>query len=83
MLASFAHLISDMKVGNTSLGKMQTKLTTKFKNDFQIRFNFYTDQKHLSEEITMKETIEEFSEKAIVEKSVCRDIHVFDKGLKK
>ncbi len=82
MIATFSHLLTGIKVGNTSLGKEQVKMTMEFKNDFLIRSNFYSDQKHLSEETALKEVITEFSTDEIVKNDTRKNIHVFDKGLK-
>lgn len=75
MIATFAHLLEGMKVGNTSKGKTQAKITTQFTNSFLIRMDFFHDQAHLSEETALKEAIENSA-------SEKQDIHVFDKGLK-
>ena len=64
-----------MKVGNTSKGKTQVKLTTELSDDFLIRMQFYKDQPHLSEETALKEVIQQVPKEE-------KDIRVFDKGLK-
>jgi hypothetical protein len=75
MVATFSHLISGMKVGNTSKGKTQVKLTTELAGAFDVRMTFFKDQAHLSEETALAEVIE----KATHGK---RDLIVFDRGLK-
>jgi Transposase DDE domain len=75
MVAQFAHLLSGMKVGNTSKNKTQIKFTTQFVDDFLIAMEVHTDQEHLSEEIALKECIDH----APVDNDT---ITVFDKGLK-
>jgi Transposase DDE domain len=75
MIATFSHLISGMKVGNTSKGKTQVKLTTELAGDFDVRMTFFKDQAHLSEETALAEMIE----KATHSK---KDLLVFDRGLK-
>jgi hypothetical protein len=75
MIATFSHLISGMKVGNTSKGKTQVKFTTELAGEFDIRMTFFKDQAHLSEETALAEIIE----KATHSK---KDLIVFDRGLK-
>ena len=75
MIATFSHLLSGMKVGNTSKGKNQVKLTTEFKDDFLIRMDFHSDQAHLSEETALKEAI-------VQTQHTQEEVSVFDKGLK-
>ena len=76
MIATFSHLLEGMKVGNTSKGKTQVKMSTAFSDDFLIQMEFYNDQSHLSEERALKEVIQSFSTQT-------KDsIHVFDNGLK-
>jgi len=82
MIATFSHLLEGMRVGNSSLGKRQVKLTTEFTNDFLISANFYNDQSHLSEETALKETIKAFSQNCTKTVNKKNSIHVFDKGLK-
>ena len=76
MIATFSHLLNGMKVGNTTKGKTQVKLTTEFAGAFDIRMTFFKDQAHLSEETAMAEVIQ----KATHSK---KDLIVFDRGLKK
>lgn len=75
MIATFSHLMSGMKVGNTSKGKTQVKLTTELAGAFDVRMTFFEDQAHLSEERALTEVIE----KATHSK---KDLIVFDRGLK-
>ncbi len=75
MIATFAHLLEGMKVGNTSNGKTQVKLTCEMTDDFLIRMDFHKDQAHLSEETALKESI-------LKHPHTAQDISVFDKGLK-
>lgn len=75
MIATFSHLLSGMKVGNTSKNKTQVKLTTELVDSFDIRMSFFKDQAHLSEETALAEMIE----KATHSK---KDLIVFDRGLK-
>lgn len=75
MIATFSHLLSGMKVGNTSKGKTQVKLTTELAGSFDVRMTFFKDQPHLSEETALAEVIE----KATHSK---KDLIVFDRGLK-
>jgi hypothetical protein len=75
MLATFSHLIKGMRVGNTSKGKTQVKLTTELAGAFDIRMTFFKDQDHLSEETALAEVIQ----KATHSK---KDLIVFDRGLK-
>lgn len=75
MIHIFGHLMSGMKVGNSSKNKYQVKLTTELENDFCIRMKFFSDQSHLSEETSLKEVIQEAQHGK-------RDLIVFDRGLK-
>jgi Transposase DDE domain len=75
MIATFSHLLCGMKVGNTSKGKTQVKLTTELAGSFEVRMTFFKDQAHLSEETALAEVIE----KATYSK---KDLIVFDRGLK-
>jgi hypothetical protein len=75
MIATFSHLINGMKVGNTSKGKTQVKLTTELGGAFDVRMTFFKDQAHLSEETALAEVIL----KATHTKN---DLIVFDRGLK-
>lgn len=75
MIATFSHLLSGMRVGNTSKKKKQVKFATKLEDDFQIRMTFYQDQAHLSEETTLAELIRK-------ETHSKKDLIVFDRGLK-
>ena len=75
MIATFSHLLCGMKVGNTSKGKTQVKLTTELAGSFDVRMTFFKDQPHLSEETALAEVIE----KATHSK---KDLIVFDRGLK-
>ncbi len=75
MIATFSHLLCGMKVGNTSKGKTQVKLTTELAGSFEVRMSFFKDQAHLSEETALAEVIE----KATHSK---KDLIVFDRGLK-
>lgn len=75
MIHVFGHLLSGMKVGNTSKNKYQVKLTTEQVDSFQIRINFHQEQSYLSEETALKEIILESSHDS-------KDIVVFDNGLK-
>ena len=76
MVHTFTHLLSGMKVGNTSLNKTQVKFTTELKDNFLIQMTFHKDQAHLSEETALKEAVLKQSQKKDAE------ISVFDKGLK-
>lgn len=76
MIAAFSRLLSGMKVGNTKNGKTQVKMTTCFEGDFLLRFKFHTEQKYLSEERALKESIGS-------NKGEASSIHIFDNGLKK
>ncbi len=75
MIAVFSHLLEGMKVGNTKKNKTQVKLTTEYTNDFLVRFRFFSDQDHLSEETALKEVIMEATHGK-------DDLIVFDRGLK-
>jgi hypothetical protein len=75
MIHIFGHLMSGMKVGNSSNNKYQVKLTTELENDFCIRMKFFSDQNHLSEETSLKEVIQESQHGK-------KDLIVFDRGLK-
>ena len=75
MIATFSHLMSGMKVGNTSKGKTQVKLTTELAGSFDVRMTFFKDQPHLSEETALSEVIEKASHSK-------KDLIVFDRGLK-
>lgn len=80
MVASFAHLLEGMQVGNTSKNKTQVKFTTELKDDFLIHMTFHKDQAHLSEETALKEAVKDRSaaDKVIQQ----TEVSVFDKGLK-
>ena len=75
MLATFSHLIKGMRVGNTSKGKTQVKLTTEFSGAFDVRMSFFKDQAHLSEETALAEVIQQSTHSK-------KDLIVFDRGLK-
>lgn len=75
MIPTFSYLLDGMKVGNTSKGKTQAKLTVEFKNHFQIQASFHKDQAYLSEEVALKEAVQKGEH-------TDEDICVFDKGLK-
>ena len=75
MIATFSHLLEGMKVGNSSKGKTQVKLTCEMTDDFLIQMHFHKDQAHLSEETALKEGILKSTHSQ-------NDISVFDKGLK-
>ena len=80
MVASFAHLLDGMQVGNTSKNKTQVKFTTEFTDDFLIQMTFHKDQAHLSEETALKEAVKDRSSSdKIIQKT---EVSVFDKGLK-
>lgn len=80
MVASFAHLLEGMKVGNTSKNKTQVKFTTELKDDFLIHMTFHQDQGHLSEETALKEAVKNRSS---TDESIKQtEVSVFDKGLK-
>ena len=75
MIHTFSHLLSGMKVGNTSKNKTQTKLVTELTNDFEVRMDFFKDQAHLSEETALAESIQSVMHSK-------NDLIVFDRGLK-
>lgn len=75
MIATFSHLMTGMKVGNTSKGKTQVKLTTEMVGAFDVRMTFFKDQAYLSEETALSKVIL----KASYSK---KDVIVFDRGLK-
>lgn len=75
LIATFAHLLKGMKVGNSDNDKTQVKLTCEMTDDFLIRMDFHKDQAHLSEETALKESILKYDHNST-------DIVVFDKGLK-
>lgn len=76
MVAVYAHLLDGMRVGNTSRHKRQIKFTTELRDDLLIHMQFHSDQGHLSEEVALKEIIDN-------SKHSPNDIIVFDRGLKK
>lgn len=76
MVATFAHLIEGMRVGNSSKGKRQIKYSTELKNDGLIRVEFFSDQAYLSEEVALAQLIEQSSHQA-------DEIIVFDRGIRK
>ena len=76
MIHVFSHLLDGMRVGNTSGGKRQVKLTTEFSDDLLIRMRFFSDQAHLSEETALTEVVESSAHKP-------DDVLVFDRGLSK
>lgn len=76
MVATYAHLLDGMRVGNTSRHKRQIKFTTELRDDLLIQMSFHSDQGHLSEEVALKEAILTGDHKPT-------DIIVFDRGLKK
>lgn len=75
MISVFSHLLSGMKVGNTSKKKNQVKMTTELVNDFEVRMRFFKEQDHLGEEVALKELIQSVSHQK-------NDLIVFDRGLK-
>ena len=54
MIHTFSHLMSEMKVGNSSKNKHQLILTTELTNDFGVRMKFFSDQPYLSERNSLK-----------------------------
>lgn len=75
MVATFAHLIEGMRVGNSSQGKRQVKFTTEFKDEGLIRVEFFSDQAYLSEEVALAQLMKESQHKD-------KEIVVFDRGVK-
>lgn len=76
MMHVFTHLLDGMKVGRPSANKRQVKLTTEFVDDLLIQMHFSNQQSHLSEEVALREVIENAAHSP-------KDILVFDRGLKK
>jgi len=74
MVATFAHLLDAMKVGNTSKNKRQVKFTTELTDHFLVKIAFFKDQPHLSEHRALKEVIEGASHAE-------NEVVVFDLGL--
>ena len=74
MVATFAHLLEAMKVGNTSKNKRQVKFTTELTDNFLLKVAFFKDQAHLSEHRALKEVIESSSQAE-------NEVVVFDLGL--
>jgi hypothetical protein len=75
MVATSAHLIDGMRVGNSSYGKRQVKFSTELKGEGLIRVEFFSDQAYLSEETALTQLINE-------SKHQDEEIIVFDRGLK-
>lgn len=75
MVAVFSHLLNGMKSGNSSKNKRQIKFATELSGEGLIHMQFFSDQGHLSEDITLKEVIES-------RKHQEDEIVVFDAGLK-
>lgn len=74
MVATFAHLLEGMKVGNYSKNKRQIKLTTELTDNLLIGISFFKDQKYLSENTALKKAINQSVNKT-------QEIIVFDLGL--
>ena len=74
MVATFAHLLDAMKVGNTAKNKRQVKFTTELTDKFLVKIAFFKDQAHLSEHRALKEVIESASHAE-------DEVVVFDLGL--
>jgi hypothetical protein len=74
MVATFAHLLQAMKVGNTSKNKRQVKFTTELTDNLLIKVSFFKDQMYLSENTALKKVIAEQIHKT-------EEIIVFDLGL--
>jgi hypothetical protein len=74
LVATFAHLLDAMKVGNTSKNKRQVKFTTELTDKFLVKVTFFKDQAHLSEHRALKEVIEASSHAK-------NEVVVFDLGL--
>lgn len=74
MIATFSHLLSGMRVGNTSKNKTQVKFTTELSGVFEVRMTFFKDQAHLSEQTALAEVIEQATHSK-------KDLIVFDRGL--
>lgn len=79
MIRVFSHLLIGMRVGNTSLGKTQVKVTTEFTDDFLIKFEYHQKQALLSEETALKRAVNKSIPYPTQEK---QEVHVFDQGLK-
>lgn len=74
MVATFAHLLEAMKVGNTSKNKRQVKFTTELTDNLLIKVSFFKHQKYLSENTALKKVIGEQIHRT-------QEIIVFDLGL--
>lgn len=74
MVATFAHLLDAMRVGNSSKNKRQVKFTTELTDQFLVKVAFFKDQPHLSEHTALKEVIETQVHSA-------NEVVVFDLGL--
>jgi len=75
MVATFAHLLEGMRVGNISKNKRQVKYTTDMTDEGLLNIQFFSDQAHVGDETTFKEVIEQAT---LAE----NDIAIFDAGLK-
>jgi IS4 transposase len=74
MVATFAHLLDAMKVGNCSKNKRQVKFTTELTDQFLVKVAFFKDQSYLSEHTALKEVIENSTH-------LDNEVVVFDLGL--
>lgn len=75
MIATFAHLLEGIRVGNSKQGKRQVKLTTTLLDGFLLKMRIHTDQAYLGDDVALKEAILQDTHGA-------DEIVVFDRGLK-
>lgn len=75
LIATYAHLLDGMRVGNSARNKVQAKFSVEFKDDFLLRAQFFSLQKYLSEETALAQVISQSDLQA-------NEVAVFDRGLK-
>lgn len=75
LIATYAHLLDGMRVGNSARNKVQAKFSFEFKDDFLLRAQFFSLQKYLSEETALAQVVSQSDLQA-------NEVAVFDRGLK-
>lgn len=76
MVSTFAHLLSGIRAGNSSGGKVQAKYTMEYSSAGLMRASLHTEQAYLSEERALGEAVQNVLLGP-------QDVLVFDRGLQK
>jgi hypothetical protein len=76
MVSTFAHLLSGLRAGNCSRGKVQAKYTVEYSSAGLMRASLHTEQAYLSEERASGEAVQNVPLGP-------HDVLVLDRGLQK